>query len=1133
MGNNLKEEISKKYYDMKSQIDSFNYEKSYEIYKKLNSELIKIQDEDEINEIINYLIENFTEKNIGFKFWTLIKNLRPNDKLEFLFQLIYENELVESVEQSVNKSNFNPLLIKKEKIDKNNIEQVKKDINIKMTRIKKVDNFIKLLQFKSILFEKIAEKYFDLASSIYSNYCKKKNQISTELTEVVDLFKKCIQYYQKTNNQKTKLEEYSTALDKVIAHQNILRGREYIGEEKFLDALTCFNKIECSISNIEEEKNKGIHICHEKLAEFEEENKNYKKALEYYILIENKFKMDELYIKINETEIINCIKQKQFIESFSYFNNVFDIVNKAQNKEFIEFKFSRIFIIFVELIIKLAIIYYQNNMLKNYIETLTTINVVIENDGIKSQVKKLIFELKILEKSNEDNYFEYIKNSLSLGSSEIKQRFNLSFLIMKYFQVRPFEILSILLRKDIKLEHLTVESFSILIEFLKGKNNINELFLISKLIYKIIVSFGMFQRIENLNIIGYKIQEINKIPNVENDIKYNDVMEYLILSFQEILINNDKINKYFGPKKIICSLLLKSRIFIIIVSRSLLFLSKKGTLLEKNIIDIMTSSLIQSENDNLLESLFTQCRLEPNIINDHLNSIYNILFNYQNKLKSKNDKIEKIFNFLISLPDELISSRISIVNLEKYITEMEINPLCFKLIEKIPIRNRSIKLTNILSKFYEKKNSNSLRLIKENNSYNFMSTITKDDLPEIEKNLDKDSYAEKLIHYLKNQKYLFNYLNLEEICKHFSSSKKELFNLLVDNETKFDEKALLNLLIGFYKNSEEEIKVTFGLFNKIRQYQINFPNSIEVNLKVEKFLYSRQYKKFKSFDIILTEIFNDFSYLNGFAIQHRKFILYLMKISTAEKKNEILEKAKVFLIDKYYDIGIEIFHELITNIKQDEFIKILQTIFSTKKISNDIKKMTKDKLDILLIESDNKIELIKSFKTFIDFVILPNKILEYLILLLKSEINVEMYNEILFIFGNYFSTNKKKQENYLNNIISIISKKPLYNFLLNKISIIRNKKDILYLFSCLNYINFNTSVPRIEREILEMPIKLIVNIIKSFNNSLNIKVFYENLNFFNSFYNYNNFSPQRDKIIRKLFFNNKKNSLNILQLICC
>ena len=31
--------------------------------------------------------------------------------------------------------------------------------------------------------------------------------------------------------------------------------------------------------------------------------------------------------------------------------------------------------------------------------------------------------------------------------------------------------------------------------------------------------------------------------------------------------------------------------------------------------------LIQSENDNLLESLFTQCRLEPNIINDHLNSI--------------------------------------------------------------------------------------------------------------------------------------------------------------------------------------------------------------------------------------------------------------------------------------------------------------------------------------------------------------------------------------------------------------------------------------------------------------------------------------------------------------------------------
>ena len=1135
MGNNIKEEISQKFYEMKSFIECFNYEKSYEIYQTLKSELIKIQDVEDINEISDYLIENHIQKNIGYKFRTLIKNLRPNDKLDFLFQLLYENELVESIEYNIEKNNFNSLIIKKEKIDKNNIEQVRKDINIKLNRINNVYKFIKLFQFKSILYEKIADKYYNLGSSIYLNYCTKKNQKSNELQEVVDLFTNCINYYQKTNNQKTKLEEYSADLEKVKAHQNILKGREYINGEKFFEALKCFENINCNISNIIEEKNKGIHFCYEKLAEIEEEKQNYEKAIEYYMLIDNNFKINELHIKINYILIYKYIKEKKYEISFSYFNNVFDIVKKAQNREFIELKYSSIFITFIELTIKLAIDYYQANKLKDYIENLTIKNVIIDNEGIKSQINQLLQELKFLEKNNKNNYFEYLKKSLNLGKTEIKQRFNLSFLIDIYFKINPLEVISILLRKDIKLEHLTSKSFNILIEYLKGKNNINDLFLISKLINKIIVNFGRFQKIEYLNIIMSKIKEINEIPNIDKDIKYKDVIEFLIFSFQEILINNNRIKNYNGPKIIICSLILKSSVFIDCTSRCILFLSKKGIIFEKNIIYFITSYLIKKENDNLLETLFIQCKLEPKIINDHLNSIYHILFFYQNNLKNKNGGVAKIFNFLISLPDELISSRISIINLEKYITEMEIDPLCYRLIEKIPISSRTIKLTNILSKFYEKKNNNSLNIIKEDNSYqfNFMSIITKDDLPQIEVNLDKEFYVEKLIYYLKSQKYLFNYLNLEEICKHFSSSKRELFNLLINNETKFDEKALTNLLCGFYKNSEEEIKITFDLFYKIKQYQFNFPISIEANLKIEEFLYKKEYKTFKSFDIKLNEIFNDFSYLNGFANQHQKFILYLLNLSEQEKKKEIFERIKTFLVDKNYDIGVEIYQEFLKNINQNEFVKIIYSIFSSKKISTNIKKMTKEKLYILLIESDNKLELLKSFKKFIDFIKLPDNLLEYLIVLLQNDINAEMHKEIIFILGNYFSTNKKKQQQFLNNVISLISKKPIYKFIINKISIIKSKKDILYLYSCLNYVNFNIAVPRNEREILEIPISLIVDIIKSFNTSLNKKVFYENLNILNSFYNYNNFSPQRDKILRKLFFNNKKNPVNKLLLICC
>ena len=68
---------------------------------------------------------------------------------------------------------------------------------------------------------------------------------------------------------------------------------------------------------------------------------------------------------------------------------------------------------------------------------------------------------------------------------------------------------------------------------------------------------------------------------------------------------------------------------------------------------------------------------------------------------------------------------------------------------------------------------------------------------------------------------------------------------------------------------------------------------------------------------------------------------------------------------------------------------------------------------------------------------------------------------------------------------------------------------------------------------MEQPINLIVNIIKSLNNKLNKKLFFENLNYLNLFYKYHIFSPARDKIIRKLYFNNKNNSLNKLILICC
>ena len=43
-----------------------------------------------------------------------------------------------------------------------------------------------------------------------------------------------------------------------------------------------------------------------------------------------------------------------------------------------------------------------------------------------------------------------------------------------------------------------------------------------------------------INLIDCKVIEINKNPNIKNDIKYHNIIECLIQCLQEIMINNKK-----------------------------------------------------------------------------------------------------------------------------------------------------------------------------------------------------------------------------------------------------------------------------------------------------------------------------------------------------------------------------------------------------------------------------------------------------------------------------------------------------------------------------------------------------------------------------------------------------------------
>ena len=74
-----------------------------------------------------------------------------------------------------------------------------------------------------------------------------------------------------------------------------------------------------------------------------------------------------------------------------------------------------------------------------------------------------------------------------------------------------------------------------------------------------------------------------------------------------------------------------------------------------------------------------------------------------------------------------------------------------------------------------------------------------------------------------------------------------------------------------------------------------------------------------------------------------------------------------FLIERNYDIGAEIFREIIKIIDIEEIIKVSPKILVNKNIPISIKKLTLMKLYILIKKHHNKqLDILKSFKIFVD-----------------------------------------------------------------------------------------------------------------------------------------------------------------------
>ena len=1133
MGNNITELLNKGIDKIRQLISNQEYKNSYIEYKEMQNKLNKVESE----EGINYLLRKATSPSNQFIFSTIIGNLKESDKISYLFHLVYEQLLFNSIELETDEDDKN--LDNPQKAILNDKQKEREKLVYKISKIIEINDFISSIYYKSYIYELIAEKYYNLANINYSDFIQENKDSLEELQEIIDQYFQCKDNYLKTKNYKKLIDIYTNAYDKVIEHKKILLAFQKYKEKKFEEALEYFNKIKTNDLKILEDKNYGIKLCNEKLGEKEKENKNYEKALEYFTKSKNNFQVFQLKLLIYENKIINCIKEKKYEDSFVYFKEIFTSYNDTMGIVYVDKKYADIFTIFIELMIKLSLFYYEKKNIQKFKKSIEMTIQKINLKETKLQMEELITELNRIESIENKELYKITKETLlSPNISEIKERFYLSLLVQHFFQENTNEICKILLKENINLKYLSIDSFSILKNFLKDicLDCLETLLLISKIFYKIIVSLGKFNKLDCLVIIGDKIKEINKNPNLAKSDKLNDIMENLIYSFQEIMITNKNIKSYEGHKNLLLLVFEHNNRFINCITNGLLFLSKKKLIIKEKFVLKLKDILIKNENSNLLQCLLFQFKLQPLILSDNISIIYDILFFYQ-KCNNSNDNQKQIFEFLLTLENKILSSKESILFLEKYSKESNIEPTFYDVIEKIPIKFRGIDLSQSLLNYNENKKKRIININKDNsiNQLLFKLYYQKEDLPFVEKNLENPKILEKLIYSLKQQKYLFRELNIENITKSYSLSKKELFNLLIENNVHFNEKSLINLLQGFYKDNDFEIKETFNVFNKIKEYQ-NFSEIININLKIEDFLFKKDYLKYTNFNTQLLEVINNFSFLFGFSSQHQNFVLYILDLPSHANYKMIIDKMVELLIEKNYDIGVNIFKRIIKELDMDKLIELSSQILSNNKIPYNIKNLALKFMynSLKNVKSkEDKLKIITLFKYFVDKIKIPDILLKYLISYLKREQNENdiINKEIIFILGIYFSLPKPQQDKFLNEIIKIYENNEIYKFIIMHVKSVTKQNHIFYLFSNLYYYNFPLNETN-EEKILQFPKKNLINFIKvNFNESLDSKL-EQNIAYMEQYFKFESFSPKRDQILRKLFFNGDKNAINNLRLIC-
>ena len=1096
---------------------------------KSENSLKSTSSEEKKSEITNYLLEYLdqeTRKYLKNYIW----NLYSSDRIYLIFKEIYEEKLIKSCEFQISS------------LSKEN------EIESYIQKLEKVFIMIGLPSKVGVINERLSQLYYKLVDIKFQQF--QMNPQLDKIEEIIKLQEKSIQYIKQTINTEQKIE-CEGFLEILLNEKYKLYGIECQKNNKYEEAIEYYEKITKMTELILD----CIEKCYEEIVLENERSKNYEKALNALGKLHNnenriKIKKVELKMKLLYQQIEKLIEQNNYFPSLDLYYDLleFKIENNLDEKYF-ESDFEKYTDLFISNLINITLYSFKENKFPEFISKLEEKSKQFTKQKILIYVNDLLDYLKKIEKDKNILSLENITKSLLSKEklSEINQRIFLSFLIKYYLNDENKQnILETLNNSSIDFIYINDECKNILYTLLeKGDiNNTNMILSISKIIHKICIkdvqpSFTLFK------IVGLKIKKLNENKGTKVNLNYYDTIKLLMKIFQNVILKSNFSMK--DPIIIYTNLLYNlDKIQKDVIKGLISFLQyKDNEKLDKNttyfFINYITSK--NEEINNLLETILKQIKLQKNIEKDLLLLLFRLLIFYK-KEKNGLASQEKIIKLLI---DENIDKKVlTDIQVKKIINEyLKLGNNCSLIFDfiythnKIPEDQRTFEMNEAYNNYIKNQNvkiGSQNKREKEMETYQIKNilkvskSINEKNQSLIEEKLDDADIAKEYLSHLKSSNDLFKTMNLKNVSKHFNKNNIEIFELICQKKKEWPEKALINLLNGFYKEDPILIKETFRIFNLIEEYQ-PLPEIILKNIELEKKLSDETYFNLKKEDkLTYEEMLDEFNDLHGFSKRHKKFINQFNKFSFDGNNNIYIKFINLITI-KNFDIGKNIFIKSIEKIDLDFFSKIYSKIISNPLINLNYKSYVLNRLDKELKNESNLneqiIQLIYQIKYFIDWIILAPKFINtFYDMLTKYFEDLNTKKELIFSIGNYFSTKKENQKDLFIKFKDLLQNEPIYQKL-DEINVNKfNEEELFYIYSCAQYYDKDDlNNPE------EIPTQVIAKYIFEHQQFYEYKEIIEKIEEFSKRLNFGKFSPERDNSLRQLFLSQDPKSLDYLEII--